>query len=50
MRDWLREKIWRWGAGKDGVKLLREACGAPFDAAFYCTYLQNKFSDLYNVK
>ena len=41
--DWLREKIWRWGAGKDGVELLQEACGAPFDASFYCTYLQNKF-------
>ena len=38
------------GAGKDGVELLQEACGAPFDAAFYCDYLERKFSELYNVK
>ncbi|WP_297182340.1 carboxypeptidase M32 [uncultured Enorma sp.] len=48
--DWLREKIWRWGAGKDGIELLQEACGAPFDAAFYCDYLERKFGELYNVK
>ena len=47
VRTWLGQKIWRWGAGKDGVELAREACGAPFDATFYCDYLQQKFSELY---
>lgn len=49
VRAWLREKIWRWGAGKDAPELIQNACGAPFDATFYCDYLQQKFSELYNL-
>lgn len=47
--DWLRAKIWRFGAGKDAPELIAGACGAPFDAAFYCDYLKKKFSDLYGL-
>ena len=49
VRGWLREKIWRWGAGKDAPELIQGACGAPFDATFYCDYLHHKFSDLYGL-
>ena len=49
VRTWLREKIWRWGAGKDAPELILNACGAPFDATFYCDYLQKKFSELYGL-
>lgn len=49
VRGWLREKIWRWGAGKDAPELMLGACGAPFDASYYCAYLQEKFSDLYGL-
>lgn len=49
VRGWLREKIWRWGAGKDAPELVLGACGAPFDASFYCDYLESKFSGLYGL-
>lgn len=46
---WLEQKIWRWGRGKDAAELIKGACGAPFDAAFYCDYLRDKFSALYEL-
>ncbi len=46
---WLRDAIWRWGRGKDAPELIREACGAPFDAAYYCRYLEQKFSGVYGL-
>lgn len=47
VRAWLRENIWQWGRGKDADELIRNACGAPFDATFYCDYLAKKFRELY---
>ena len=49
VRTWLGEKIWRWGRSKDAPELIQEACGAPFDASFYCDYLDRKFRDLYRL-
>ena len=49
VRAWLREKIWRWGRSKDAPELVEAACGAPFDAGYYCAYLQKKFSELYGL-
>ena len=49
VRAWLKEKIWRWGRGKDASELILGACGAPFDATFYCDYLSDKFSALYGL-
>ena len=49
VRTWLREKIWRWGRGKDAPELIESACGASFDATFYCTYLERKFRDRYGL-
>lgn len=49
VRTWLREKIWRWGRCKDAPELIESACGAPFDATFYCTYLERKFRDRYSL-
>ena len=49
VRTWLRDKIWRWGRSKDAPELIEGACGAPFDARFYCDYLVGKFSDLYRL-
>ena len=46
---WLRDKIWRWGRGKDAQELIAGACGAPFDATYYCTYLDTKFRELYGL-
>lgn len=49
VRAWLRENIWQWGRGKDAGELVEAACGAPFDATFYCDYLAKKFSELYQL-
>ena len=45
----LHDNIWTWGSAKDAPELVRNACGAPFDATFYCDYLASKFSELYNL-
>lgn len=47
--EWLRTNIWQWGRGKDAAELVQGACGAPFDATFYCDYLTKKFSELYKL-
>ena len=47
VRAWLERKILRWGCGKDAPELIRDACGAPFDATYYCDYLAKKFGALY---
>lgn len=49
VRAWLGEHIWQWGRSKDAAELIEGACGAPFDASFYCDYLSNKFSELYKL-
>ena len=46
---WLGNKIWQWGRAKDAPELIQNACGAPFDAHFYCDYLNEKFRSLYNL-
>ena len=47
IRSWLEQKIWRWGRSKDAPQLIEEACGAPFNATYYCDYLAKKFGALY---
>lgn len=47
VRAWLGAKIWRWGRSKDAPELIGGACGAPFDASYYCSYLARKFGALY---
>ena len=47
VRAWLEQNIWRWGRGKDAPELIENACGAPFDATYYCDYLAKKFGALY---
>ncbi len=49
VRAWLGEKIWQWGRAKDAPQLLQEAVGGPLDASFYCNYLRDKFTALYQL-
>ena len=49
VRSWLCDKIWQHGRAKDAPELIQGACGAPFDAQFYCDYLAKKFSELYQL-
>ncbi len=47
--NWLTEKIYRFGAMKKPGELIENACGAPFDPAFYTDYLTKKYSAIYGL-
>ena len=49
VRAWLGEHIWQWGRAKDAPELIKGACGMAFDARYYCSYLQDKFTTLYQL-
>ena len=49
IREWLRRNIWQWGRAKDAPELIRDACGMPFSARYYCSYLEAKFTELYGL-
>ena len=49
IREWLRERIWRWGRSKDSGELIEAACGEPFSPVYYTDYLTEKFSSLYRL-
>ena len=49
VRAWLGEHIWQWGRAKDAPELISGACGMAFDARYYCSYLQDKFTTLYEL-
>ena len=34
---------------KDAPELIKGACGMAFDARYYCSYLQDKFTTLYEL-
>ena len=46
---WLRAHVWRYGRSLDSGEVLRRACGGPFDASHYTSYLVRKFSDIYGL-
>lgn len=47
--DWLTEHIYRYGCMLDPKELMEQAFGAPFDPAYYCDYLKEKFEKLYRL-
>ncbi len=47
--DWLRERIWKHARMYDPEELLCRAFDGPFDPDFYVKYLEEKFSDIYNI-
>ena len=49
VREWLRERVWRFGRGKEPADIVRDACGAAFDASHYTRYLREKFSAIYGL-
>ena len=49
IREWLRDRIWRWGRSKDSGELIEAACGEPFSPVYYTDYLTEKFSALYRL-
>ncbi|MBP3884447.1 MAG: carboxypeptidase M32 [Olsenella sp.] len=49
IREWLRNRIWRFGRSRDAGELIESACGEPFSPTYYTDYLSEKFSSLYNL-
>lgn len=49
VRGWLGEHIWRHGRAKDPSEVVRGACGAPFDPAYYVAYLTEKYRAVYGL-
>ncbi|MGI6229986.1 MAG: carboxypeptidase M32 [Tractidigestivibacter sp.] len=49
IRNWLSEKIWKWGRAKDSAELIMDATGEEFRAKYYTDYLTKKFSAIYGL-
>ncbi len=49
LSNWLSENIFKYGRSKDPKWLIENACGEPFDAQYFCDYLNDKFSAIYDL-
>jgi len=50
INEWLDEHIHKYGKSVKNLKLIENACNAPFDPHYYINYLKNKFMTIYNIK
>ena len=50
IREWLKEKIHRFGQVKKSRQLLKEATGEDFNPQYYIDYLTEKFTKLYGLE
>lgn len=50
IRDWLKEKIHRFGQVKKTRQLLQEVTGEDFNPQYYIDYLIGKFTKLYGLE
>lgn len=49
IHTWLKDNIHIHGAMYDPKPIIKNACGADFDAQYYFDYLNNKYKALYNL-
>ena len=50
LREWLTDKLYRWGRSLPPEEQLRRIVGGPLDAEPYVRYLKSKVSDIYGVR
>jgi carboxypeptidase Taq len=50
LREWLGDKLYRWGRRFPPEEMLRRIVGGPLDAEPYLRYLKAKVADIYGVK
>jgi carboxypeptidase Taq len=50
LREWLTEKLYRWGRRLPPEETLRRVVGGPLDAEPYVRYLKAKVADIYGVR
>ena len=46
---WLRERIWKYGSLLTPAEVFRNAVGEEFDPTVFTAYLEEKFTDLYDL-
>ena len=46
---WNTEKIWQYGSLYNSTEVLEKALGGKFDPMYYVKYLENKFTELYDL-
>ncbi|MBO4420068.1 MAG: carboxypeptidase M32 [Oscillospiraceae bacterium] len=46
---WLEEHIWKFGSLYDPMELLERALGEPFDPKYFTDYLEQKFTEIYDL-
>ena len=49
INDWNREHIWKYGRLYPPAELFRQAAGADFDPTAYTDYLEEKYTELYDL-
>ncbi|MBI5272921.1 MAG: carboxypeptidase M32 [Chlamydiia bacterium] len=49
VRDWLKNKIHRWGRLYTSESLVKKATGKSLNEESYCSYLKNKYAAIYKL-
>ncbi len=49
INEWNREHIWKYGRLYPPAELFRQAAGADFDPTAYTDYLEEKYTELYDL-
>ena len=49
IKDWLKEKIHKYGSSKFSKDILQSATNEPFNPNYYVDYLVKKYTKLYNL-
>jgi carboxypeptidase Taq len=50
LREWLGDKLYRWGRRYPPNEMLERVVGGPLDAEPYVAYLKSKVSEIYGVR
>jgi carboxypeptidase Taq len=50
LREWLGDKLYRWGRRLPPEEMLRRVVGGPLDAEPYLRYLKAKVAEIYGVR
>lgn len=48
VKNWLKNNIHKWGKTYNAEQLAKKVVGKPFDETAYCTYLKNKYREIYH--
>lgn len=47
--DYQTEHLWKYGMMRTPDVLILQACGGAFDPSYFVKYLENKYTDIYNL-